>query len=89
MVFSALIGTVNEEVVRVVSEGEWRLSRLDIPGNMPIFDPPVAEDFQRRDSVSDRDVFKVSPLNIRLGGIKRGLIGIVTDSLLLFCFESL
>lgn len=85
-----LIGTLNDEVASVISEGERRLDcLLEVPGSAPpVFDPVIEEVLQRKDSESDCDVLKVSPLNIRLSEMKRGLIGILIDSLWLFCFVS-
>lgn len=90
MVISTLAWVSNEEVVRVASEGEWRLDcLLDTPRSVPIFDPKFEGDLQRIESDSDLDAFKVSPLKIRLSEMKRGLIGILTESLWLFCSVSL
>lgn len=89
VVFSALTALFKEEVVGVVSEGELRLDfLLDVPKNV-LLDAAVEQDLQRIESDSDFDVFKVSILKRALSEMKRGLIGIETDSLLLFCFVSL
>lgn len=90
MVFSPLTGMFDDEAMRVVSEDEWRLVRLIVaPRSVPILDPAVEKDLRRIESDSDLDVLKASPLKMRLSVIKRGLMGILTESLLLFCLVSL
>ena len=80
----------DDEAMRVVSEDEWRLVRLIVaPRSVPILDPAVEKDLRRIESDSDLDVLKASPLKMRLSVIKRGLMGILTESLLLFCLVSL